>query len=281
MDQQRRRKYSAGGIVRKGVVCLLAVVFLVSAAKVISLMADRRAGEETYSEVQETVTPPPPVQEEPQPEEPEPEPVVYCDTHAEALAKTDLSALRETNEDVVGWISIPDTPVDYPLMQGEDNDYYLNHTWDRAANSVGSIYLEHQVSPAFDDFNTIIYGHRMKNNSMFGSLKYYKDAEYWQAHPSVYIVNDDGVHRYAVFAAYEAAINEITYGLEISEDSTKQRFIEHGLTSSVIDTGVVPTEKDLVLTLVTCIGRDYSSRWVVQAVLQDSAPLAENTKAIP
>jgi len=281
MDRQRKRKHGAGASLRKGVICLLAVVFLVSVVKVISLMADRRAGEETYSEAQETVTPPPPVQEEPKPEEPEPEPVVYCDAHAEALAKTDLSALRETNADVVGWISIPDTPVDYPLMQGEDNDYYLNHTWDRAANSVGSIFLEHQVSPVFDDFNTIIYGHRMKNNSMFGSLKYYNDMEYWQAHPSVYIVNDDGVHRYAVFAAYEAAINEITYGLEISEDSTKQRFIEHGLTSSAIHTGVVPTKKDLVLTLVTCTGRDYSSRWVVQAVLQDSAPLAENTKAIP
>ena len=279
MNQRRKSEHGAGDILRKGVICLLAIAFLISAAKVISLMADRRDGEATYSAVQETIpAPPPPVQEEelnPQ------EPVVYCDAHAEALAKTDLALLRETNEDVLGWISIPNTPVDYPVMQGEDNDYYLDHTWDKAANSVGSIYLDCQVSAGFDDFNTIIYGHRMKNNSMFGSLKYYNDIEYWETNPYVYIVNDSGVHRYAIFAAYEAAVNEITYGLSISKDTTKQYFIEHSLTSSDIDTGIVPTAEDLVLTLVTCTGRDYSSRWVVQAVLQDSAPLAENTGAIP
>lgn len=202
----------------------------------------------------------------------EPELEGYQDPYVNMFASMDLDALREVNDDIIGWISIPYTQVSYPLLQGEDNDYYLNRTWKEVYNSVGSIFLECKNASDFSDFNTIIYGHRMRNGSMFGELKYYKDIEFWKEHPSIYIVNDDGVHRYDIFAAHEVGVQTITYGLGITKQETKEKFIDFALAGSVIDTGVVPTVDDKVVTLSTCTGNGYSTRWVVQGVLNDGVP---------
>ena len=112
----------------------------------------------------------------------------------------------------------------------------------------------------------------MRNGSMFGGLKQYKDLDYWKEHPSVYIVDDSGVHRYDIFAAHEVGVRTITYGLGITDQDTKEKFIQFAQTGSVIETGVVPTVEDRVLTLSTCTGNGYDTRWVVQAVLNDGVP---------
>ncbi len=202
----------------------------------------------------------------------EPEALAYEDPVADALAETDLAALREVNSDVVGWITIPETELSYPLLRAEDNDFYLKRNWKKERSAVGSIYLECQVSPDFSDFNTIVYGHRMRNDSMFGSLSRYGSLAWWEEHPSIYIVDDQGVRRYDIFAAYEVGTDVITFGLGISSRPKKEEFIRFGVEQSVIDTGVVPTTLDKILTLSTCTGVGYSKRWVVQAVLGNGAP---------
>ena len=278
---------------RRVLMLLLAVAFIGSAAKIVQQTKDYQEGSQLYSEALEVAGLPqsdvpqgeaePEVELEAEPEpntvpevkpEPEPETVskeeepVETDPYSKALAEADLPALQAVNEDVIGWISIPGTIISYPLLQGEDNDYYLCHTWNRVRNSVGSITMEYLVSSDLSDFNTLIYGHYMRNGSMFGSLLQYEDMDYWKAHPKVYITTAAGVYQYDIFAAYEAKLDEITYGLQISKPATKLKFIQHGLDSSVIDTGIIPTQQDRILTLVTCTGRDYSGRWVVQAVLR-------------
>ena len=202
--------------------------------------------------------------EEPAPQQESPAEV---DPFAEELAQTDLAALRAVNPDVAGWIAIPDTPVSYPLMQGEDNEYYLNHTWDRKASSAGSIFLDRSAGATPDHFNTIVYGHRMINNSMFGSLKYYEDADYWKAHPYVYILDNAGVHRYEIFSVYEASVKSYTYQIGFADDTAKETFLQKCIGWSVVETGVTPTICDRILTLSTCTGKGYDTRWVVQARL--------------
>ncbi len=141
------------------------------------------------------------------PVETEPElPELPPDPEAEKLAKKDLQSLKEVNEDVLGWLLLPETSLSYPVVQGEDNDYYLNHTWDKTASSVGSIFLECQNSPDMDGFSTIIYGHRMRDGSMFGILREYKNREFWADHPSIYLLTEKGVGRYDIYAAYEADV---------------------------------------------------------------------------
>ena len=111
---------------------------------------------------------------------------------------------------MVGWIQIPGTEIDYPLMQGKDNDFYLNNNWRGAKEYVGSIFLEYRNDPDMTDFNTIVYGHNMANGSMFGSLHRYQYDAYPEEHPYVYIVTDAGVLRYEVFSTYNAEVTSPT-----------------------------------------------------------------------
>lgn len=192
---------------------------------------------------------------------------VYDDPHVEALKETDLAALREVNEDVIGWIMIPDTVINYPLLQGEDNHYYLDYTWDGQENRVGSIFMESTNNPDLSDFHTIIYGHNLREKTMFSPIRNYKKQEFWEEHPYVYVVTDAGVYRYEIYSSYEAGVTSDTYRLGFKEQG-KQVFIDMGLEQSVISTGVTPEITDRILTLSTCTGNGHATRWVVQARLK-------------
>lgn len=187
----------------------------------------------------------------------------------EALSSMDITALQAINTDVLGWITIPDTILSYPLVQGSDNSYYLDHTWDHQNNIVGSIYLESSCSSDFSDFNTLIFGHRMNNLSMFGSLKAYKDLGYWTQHPDVLITDQSQTRTYRIFAAMEAEITDPVYLVKVTATDEKQSVIDSILAKNILNTGIVPTTDDQIITLCTCTGRGYESRFVVLAVLQN------------
>ncbi len=199
---------------------------------------------------------------------------IWLDPYAAALSQLDLAALQEVNGDVVGWILIPDTDISFPLLQGTDNDYYLHYTWQKSWSSLGSIFIDYRSSGDLSDFHTIIYGHRMNNHTMFAPLHNYKQAGYWQAHPSVYIVDANGVHRYDIFAAYETATTD-TYKLQFSDDAARQSYLDGCVRQNILDTGIVPTAGDRVITLSTCTGTGQSTRWVVQAVLRENGAVTD------
>lgn len=272
--------------IRRLLSLVFALVFVVSAGMFAYKLYDYRQGEKDYQEAEELVDlpdltqiaptqpakkpaadPGADVSAPPAEEKSAEEPVeVWVDPYADALANMDFAALREVNDDILGWIVIPNTRVSYPLVQGEDNEYYLNRTWRKYRNSVGAIYMEWQCSPDLSDFNTIIYGHRVNNRSMFGTLLKYKEADYCSANPRFYITDDSGSHTYEIFAAYEVALGKPTYWLDIQETEHKQMFIDFCLEQSVIDTGVIPTVADKIVTLSTCTGEGHDTRWVVQGV---------------
>lgn len=243
----------------------LVLAFAISAAVIGIKQLDYRSGTEDYFDAQLVAG------LATMPDKP-PEDTGENDYWAEILADTDLDSLRATNEEVVGWIAIPETELSYPVLQAENNKYYLNHTWNNDQSSVGSIFMECQISPNMRSFNTIIYGHKMRNGSMFGSLLNYDDLDYWQEHPSVYLVMDNGVYRYDIFAAYEVGIREIVYRININSEKRRSDFIQFCLENSEIDTGITPTVEDKVLTLSTCTGRGHSTRWVVQGILHNGEP---------
>lgn len=244
---------------------LLTLVLLGSGGYLVWKNIDYQKGAEDYAQASETAAVPQ-LKAVPLPEPDEPAPI---DPNLDLLEDVDLEALREVNEDVLAWIAIPDTILSYPIVQCGDNQYYLNRTWQDKRSSVGAIFMECRCSPDFSNFNTIIYGHRMNNESMFGVLHGYQDKDFWTEHPTVYVTTDEGVRVYDVYAAFEAGIQEIVYRLGIEETDQQQEFIDFGLEHSVIDTGVVPDPKDQILTLSTCTGRGHATRWVVQAVLRE------------
>ena len=285
---------------RTAAIVILLLVFVGSLARVAYQAFQYKEGDEIYSEAEELVNLPDfsdlpaltlpdssaaPSGSTSQEEQAEEVPV-YVDPYADALRNMDFSALQEVNSDVLGWILIPGTNISYPVVQGSDNSYYLNHTWKKTRNSVGAIFVECQNSRDLSDFNTIIYGHRMNNRSMFGTLSQYKNKSYWSQHPYIYITDDNGTHRYEIFAAYEISTAGDTYKLSFPTDQSKQAYIDYCLEKSVIDTGLTPTVYDKILTLSTCTGNGHATRWVVQALLRGEVPPAaqeqpEETAEVP
>ncbi len=190
------------------------------------------------------------------------------DETAQTAAQLDIAALQAVNSDVLGWISIPGTNVDYPLLSAENNGQYLHTAWDGSYSYAGSIYLECQNSRDLTDFYTLIYGHNMADGSMFGNLILYGQQEFRDSHPYVYLRAGDRVYRYEIFAAYTADITSDTYRIGFQSVERKQQAIDYYLQQSQITASRTVTHQDKIITLSTCTGTgDYSYRWVVQAVL--------------
>lgn len=198
---------------------------------------------------------PPPAADDPRPED------------VKELDSVNLNALREVNADVWGWIAIPGTQLSYPLMRGEDNQFYLNHNWMQEPSDGGAVFLECTDDGTFSGFHTIIYGHRMRNESMFGLLRHYNTQDFWQEHPSVYVVLDDGIYQYEIFSALKASVKGIVYRLDMEENQLEEEFLQYCTERSEIDTGIVPGVEDRILTLSTCTGSGHASRWIVQGRL--------------
>lgn len=247
---------------RRLLTLVLTAVFVVSSTVAVSKLIQYRSAERENQEAEETGN----VEEPDVPEEPEPDPLAD-DPYVRQLREIDFAALKEVNEEVIGWVLIPDTELNYPLLQTTDNEYYLTHTWKKNYNSGGSIFMEQLCAPDFSDFNTIIYGHRMNNDSMFGCLKYFKEDSFRQEHPAVYIATPEHIYQYEIFASLEPGITEPTYRLKIKSDELKQAFLDFTMSRTEIDTGIVPTVEDRILTMSTCTGHGHATRWVVQARL--------------
>lgn len=264
-------------MMRKGAKCVLVCVFLLSTGLFLYRSVLARAGADGYEKAAQIAYVPAEGAETVYvaAEDAETAGIVvssereYDSEESMEMPEFHLQALQDVNPDVLGWISIPDTVLSYPLVQGTDNSYYLDHTWEKESGTVGAIFLDMANASDLSDFHCILYGHRMLDGSMFGSLKYYKDQAYADEHPCVYLTDAEGSHCYEIFAAYETPVTGNTYKKVFSDEAEKQEFLEACTAQSVIEMGIVPGLGDKILTMSTCTGRGYDSRWVVQARLAD------------
>lgn len=254
---------------------ILLVIFLVSTALLLLQFRDNAGGSNSYDSAlaiatantkKETAPPEKTEEAETKPEWVPEE--ITDDPHMEEMAQIDLAALKEVNPDVIGWIRIPDSNIDYPILQGEDNDFYLHHTWDKVKNSVGSVFMEHRNTPDFTDYNTILYAHNMNDGSMFANVKRYNTLWYWERHRYVYIATEEGVLRYEIFSGYETKTESTTYGLSFQQTETKIKFLTYALEKSTANMEIVPELTDRILTLSTCSGLGRYNRWVIHARLK-------------
>jgi len=185
----------------------------------------------------------------------------------------DFGVLQETvNEDIYAWIYIPDTKIDYPVLQHpEDNYYYLNHNLDGSRGYPGCIYTEDYNTRDFLDPNTVIYGHNMKNGSMFAGLHLFEDSEYFEEHPYVYIYTEDGLYVYEIFAAYESGNEHILYNNDFSDDYAFLKYLSDIMNGRTMNGNlkedVTLTSEDRIITLSTCVAGKPDRRYLVQGVL--------------
>ena len=124
------------------------------------------------------------------------------------LPVVDFEALRETGLDIIGWLSLPDTVINYPVTQADDNEYYLHHLYDGTYNKVGCLFADYENKADFSDRNTIIYGHNMRDGSMFAALNEYDEQSYFDTHKQMYLVTPEGGYLCEIFAAFVAKPSE-------------------------------------------------------------------------
>lgn len=186
----------------------------------------------------------------------------------------------EVNADIYAWIYIPDSKIDYPVLQHPtDDSRYLNYNVDGSKGYPGCIYTERVNSKDFSDFNTLIYGHNMKNGSMFHGLHEYADQTYFEEHPYVYLYLPDKTLKYQIFAAYQYDDRHIMYSFDFTSEAVKKAYLknifETRQINAVVDKEVAVTWEDSIITMSTCVsGTDY--RYLVQAVLLEQMDINES-----
>lgn len=201
----------------------------------------------------------------------------------QAPIRVDFSNLLQINQDIIGWIYMEDTVVNYPLLQGVNNFYYLDKTYYKKYLASGSIYLDCDNERDFSDAHSIIFGHNMKNHTMFGDLSDFHEESYLKEHPYVDIILTDGTWlRYEIFSMYRAHIDDGTYRAPLNKAENFKPFMElvtekNMHAASQLDLPQVQAN-DRVLTLSTCTEDSADlERFVVHAVLisQDGESVRE------
>lgn len=182
----------------------------------------------------------------------------------------DLQA--NTNEDIYAWIYIPDSEIDYPVLQHPtDNYYYLNYNLDGSKGYPGCIYTEDYNAKDFSDPNTVLYGHNMKNGTMFAGLHKFEDIEYFDANRYVYIYTPDELLVYEIFAAYEYSDEHILYNHDFTNETIYQNYLDGIKETRTMNCNlreeIEVTTADRIITLSTCIASKPNNRYLVQGVL--------------
>lgn len=182
--------------------------------------------------------------------------------HETAPIQVDFNVLADTNEDIIGWLYSEDTPINLPIVQSSDNDYYLRRMIDGTWNSSGSLFADCRNASDFSDHNTIIYGHNMKNDEMFGTLPNYEEQSYYDEHPVMWLLTPDGDYKIELVAGYVTEDTDDVYSLDQSEEAvyaTVQQVIE----KSTFTTDVTIHQGDRFLTLSTCSYEYDNARYVL------------------
>ncbi len=212
---------------------------------------------------------------------PEPEKVVIDGVEYPGFADLDVpertidfaGLQAEENEHIYAWIYIPNTNVDYPILQHPKKaDYYLTHDTKGNKVTAGSIFTQYYNAKDFNDNNTVIYGHNMKNGSMFKTLHYYEDELFFQDNPYVYIYTETDTRVYQIFGAYEYSDVHLLLSYNMDNDTTFGKYLEDlkGIKKSAknhFDWELGVSKEDKIITLSTCIANKSSNRYLVQAKL--------------
>lgn len=181
--------------------------------------------------------------------------------------QTMISELNKINSDIIGWIYIDGTNIDYPILQGSNNDYYLNHLYDNTSNSAGSIFLDYSNNSMFDDQNSVIYGHSRYDGTMFSELRKLKVQSFVNEHPYITIYTKENTLQYKIISVnvvpdtFDFCQKDIGNKLETYIESMKQ--------SSYIRNDETVSDQDRIITLSTCTDVIENGRLIIIAKLMD------------
>ena len=237
-----------------------AALFLFSSIMLFREYHDQKQSAEAFQQVAALIV------EKSAPEEPEGEEAA----EPEMTAFEKYAEVFEQNDDLIGWISIPGTRIDYPVMQTKENpDYYLKHAFDKSYSNYGVPYAAESCDADISD-NMVIYGHHMNNGSMFSDLCKYEDEDFYKEHKTITFDTLGGYGEYEVIAAFKTVAYaesgfKYYHFVNAENEAAFDEYVAKCKELSLYDTGVSAAYGDKLITLSTCEYSQTNGRMVVVA----------------
>lgn len=237
-------------------------IFALGAFQIYRQLKEYEEGDSAYTDVEQYVT----VGEDPEDGQKDENP---SDENTNInWPAVDFAALKEINPDIVAWVYIEGTEINYPVVQGTDNQYYLKHLFNGKWNSSGCIFLDRRNEPDFSDRHSIIYGHHTKNGTMFSGLTQYKKQEFYQAHPTILLITPEQNIRVEIFAGYVANVKDDAWEIALELDTKFEAWLEAARSRSCFESDMIPAVTDRIVTLSTCSYEFDNARFVLLGIVQ-------------
>ena len=238
---------------RTTLIIILSVIFAVSAFHIIKITHDYKTADKTNTEIREQF-------------------VQTIEPTAESTAENekiqmpiciDFDALKQENNDIIGWIYCPDTPINYPVVKGKDNNQYLRADLKGKYLVSGTIFADYRNNEVGEDKNYIVYGHNMKNSTMFGTLVKYKDQTYYDSHPILYFLTPE--RNYIIELIAGAVVKRDS---DIYQTAPADNTIADIMIKSTFNSTVEIGKGENIITLSTCSYEFNNARYVVVGKLK-------------
>ena len=254
VKQKPKKTSTARKFVFIAIIVIAAGIFIFSGIKLLTILKGYKEGSDTYKKIEDLSG-----------KTKKPDAAAVDDPDVPETVYFDVPALKEMNSDTQGYLYVKDV-LSYPVVQGTDNSYYLSHLFDGSENSCGCLFIDCNIPEAFEAKNCIIYGHDMKDGSMFASLHYYADEAFYKEHPEFHVFTGEHHYVYKVLSAFVTNLDGIVYRYYFSSDEDYVDFLYAvaGACPYETDYGELTADRK-VITMSTCVGDD-DHRFVVVAI---------------
>ena len=229
MAGEKKKKKSS--LLYKLVMLFLIAVIAFSAYKVGTILYGYYQGNSQYEQVQQ---------------------VAGMEGGEEFTGDIDFESLLKENEDVKAWIYSEGTPINYPVVQGPDNDYYLYRMFNGEYNGAGSIFIDYRNDEPFKEFNTVLHGHRMKDGSMFKDLVKYREMDYYNNHKMMQLTTPDADYDLEIFGVVTIPADSPMYRFDFYDEEARADYLDYIYEHTELDTGVQVTTDDNIVMMSTC-----------------------------
>lgn len=237
-------------IILRALIVVFAAVFVFSGYNVIKILTENKKADNLYTGLQSEYTSPV-VPDAKDGKEENPLPI-----------SVDFTALKDRNSDIVGWLILPDTVLNYPVVQAANNDKYLRRDLEGKKLTAGTLFADYRCQTVGEDANYIIYGHNMRNGSMFKTVTDYKSQEFFDANPVIYYLTDEKNFKIEPVAGLVVPDNNEIYKLNLDNEQMVE-YINNSKGKSTFNSKASFTEQDCFITLSTCSKEYKNARFVL------------------
>ena len=164
---------------------------------------------------------------------------------------TNEEKLKSINSNYEMWIEIPNTEINYPIVQAEDNEYYLKHNFKNESNMSGTIFVDYRNN-IDEDKNIIIYGHNMRNGTMFNNITKFKDESFFNNNNTINIIRNNTLYQYEIFSVYVEDESKVSLDTEFIDDEAFVKYVSNEGSKSMYNKDITISKEDKIITLVTC-----------------------------